>query len=80
MALGNIFDGNGSCDFGHLHTAIDEDGATPFLCALDKATGERLGSRETRGLVMYGMMSYMHEGRQRIILQAPGALVALSLP
>ena len=29
---------------------------------------------------MYGMMSYLHEGRQRIILQAPGALVALSLP
>jgi len=63
-----------------LHTAIGDDGATPFLFALDKATGERLGSRETPGLVMYGMMSYMHEGRQRIILQAPGQLVALSLP
>jgi hypothetical protein len=29
---------------------------------------------------MYGMMSYMHEGRQRILLRAPGQLVALSLP
>ena len=63
-----------------LHTAIGDDGRTPFLYAVDKATGERLGSRETSGLVMYGMMSYMHEGRQRIVLQAPGALVALTLP
>ena len=63
-----------------LHTAIGEDGETSFLYALDKATGERLGSLETPGLVRYGMMSYMHEGRQRIILQAPGQLVALSLP
>ena len=63
-----------------LHTAIGDDGVTPFLYALDKATGERLGSRETPGLVRYGMMSYMHEGRQRIVLQAPGQLVALSLP
>ena len=63
-----------------LHTAIGDDGVTPFLYALDKATGERLGGRETPGLVRYGMMSYMHEGRQRIVLQAPGRLVALSLP
>ncbi len=49
-----------------LHTAIGDDGRTPFLYALNKATGERLGSLETPGLVMYGMMSYMHEGRQRI--------------
>ena len=62
-----------------LHTAIGDDGSTPFLYAVDKATGERLGSRETPGLVRYGMMTYMHEGRQHIVLQAPGALVALTL-
>ncbi len=63
-----------------LHTAIGDDGRTPFLYGLNKATGERMGSLQTPGLVMYGMMSYMHEGRQRIILQAPGQLVTLSLP
>jgi quinoprotein glucose dehydrogenase len=63
-----------------LHTAIGDDGATAFLYAVDKATGERLGSLEVPGLGMYGMMSYMHEGKQRIILPVPGALVALSLP
>jgi quinoprotein glucose dehydrogenase len=63
-----------------LHTATGDDGETPYLYAVDKATGERLGSMETPGLVRYGLMSYMHEGRQRIVLQAPGQLVALSLP
>ena len=63
-----------------LHTAIGDDGQTPFLFALDKATGERLGSLETPGLGMYGMMSYMYEGQQRIVLQTPGRLVSLSLP
>ena len=63
-----------------LHTATGDDGETPYLYAVDKATGERLGSMETPGLVRYGLMSYMHEGQQRIVLQAPGQLVTLSLP
>ena len=63
-----------------LHTAIGDDGTTPTLYALDKATGERLGAMETPDLGMYGMMSYMHDGRQRIIMPVPGALVALSVP
>ena len=63
-----------------LHTAIGDDGTTPMLYALDKATGERLGALEMPGMGMYGMMSYMLDGRQRIILPVPGALVALSVP
>ena len=63
-----------------LHTAIGDDGETPFLFAVDKATGDRLGGLETPGLGMYGMMSYMNEGRQYIVLQTPGELVALTLP
>ncbi len=63
-----------------LHTAIGDDGTTPFLYAVDKATGERLGGLEMPGLGMHGMMSYMHQGRQRIIVPVPGAVVALSLP
>ncbi|MFM1896350.1 MAG: hypothetical protein RLZZ385_1424, partial [Pseudomonadota bacterium] len=42
--------------------------------------GERLAGIETPGLGMYGMMSYQHEGRQRIVVQVPGQLVAYSLP
>ena len=63
-----------------LHTATGDDGETPFLFAVDKATGTRIGGIETPGLGLYGTMSYMHEGRQRILLQTPGRLVALSVP
>ena len=63
-----------------LHTAIGDDGETPYLFSVNKATGERMGSVESPGLGMYGMMSYMHDGRQRIVLQTPGQLVAFSLP
>ena len=63
-----------------LHTAIGDDGSTPYMFAIDKQTGERLGMIESPGLGMYGMMSYQHEGKQRIVLQTPGQLVAYSLP
>ena len=63
-----------------LHTAIGDDGETPYLFSINKATGERMGSVESPGLGMYGMMSYMHDGRQRIVLQTPGQLAAFSLP
>ena len=45
-----------------LHTALGDDGETPFLFAVDKATGKRLGGIETSGLGLYGIMSYMNEG------------------
>ncbi len=63
-----------------LHTAIGDDGVTPYLFAIDKRSGARLGSVETPGLGMYGMMSFQHQGRQRILLQTPGRLVTYSLP
>ncbi len=63
-----------------LHTAIGDDGETPYLFSVNKATGERMGSVESPGLGMYGMMSYMHDGMQRIVLQTPGQLAAFSLP
>ena len=49
------------------------------MFAINKETGERLGSIESPGLGMYGMMSYEHNGKQRIVLQTPGQLVAYSL-
>ncbi len=60
-------------------------GTAPVLHALDKMTGERLGTVEIPAPGQYGMMGYMHEGRQYIVVQIsgrglPGSLVALRLP
>ncbi|NIW24254.1 MAG: PQQ-binding-like beta-propeller repeat protein, partial [Gammaproteobacteria bacterium] len=57
----------------------------PVLHAVDKATGERLGTIELPAPGRYGMMSYMHDGAQYIVVQVssadhPGALAALRLP
>jgi len=57
----------------------------PVLHAVDKATGERLGTVELPAPGRYGMMSYMHDGAQYIVVQVsspdhPGALAALRLP
>ena len=67
-----------------LITAEGRAGA-PVLHALDKATGERLGTVALPAPGRYGMMSYLHGGRQYIVVQIaspehPGALVALRLP
>ena len=52
---------------------------------VDKLTGERLGTVEMPAPGRYGMMSYLHEGQQYIVVQIastthPGALVGLRLP
>ena len=59
----------------------------PMLHARDKRTGQILASVEIPIPGQYGMMSYMHQGKQYILVQAgsarraqPGALVALTLP
>lgn len=58
----------------------------PVLHALDKKTGKRLAtSVPLGGTIRYGIMTYMHEGRQYLVAQVmsptlPGSLVALRLP
>ena len=59
----------------------------PMLHARDKRTGQILASVEIPIPGQYGMMSYMHEGKQYILVQAgsarreqPGSLMALTLP
>ena len=57
----------------------------PRLHALDKRTGERLGTVDLPASGQYGMMGYLHEGRQYIVVQVagpdlPGSLAALRLP
>ncbi len=67
-----------------LLTAEGSGGAS-VLHALDKASGDRIGTVELPAPGQYGMMGYMHEGRQYIVVQIagrdlPGSLVALRLP
>ena len=59
----------------------------PVLRAYDKATGEELGQVELPAPGQYGMMTYMHEGEQYIVVQVAGgedrlagSLAALKLP
>lgn len=58
--------------------AGDED-ERHWLYAMDKHSGERLGRVEVPAPSMYGMMSYVHEGRQYVVLQTGGELTALAL-
>jgi quinoprotein glucose dehydrogenase len=62
-----------------LYTGNGSDG-TPYLYAVNKATGERLGRVELPGNPRYGIMTYMHEGKQHVVIQAPNMLMALRLP
>ena len=60
-------------------------GGAPVLHALDKRSGARLGTVELPAPGQYGMMGYLHEGRQYVVVQIsgngiPGSLVALRLP
>ena len=68
-----------------LLLTAEGSGGAPVLHALDKLTGERLGTVELPAPGQYGMMGYVHEGRQYIVVQIasrdiPGSLVALRLP
>ena len=55
------------------------DGSTK-LFAIDKRTGQRLGAIATTGLSRYGMMTYMHQGKQYIVVQLSNGLQAFALP
>jgi quinoprotein glucose dehydrogenase len=55
------------------------DGA-PHLFAIDKRSGKRIGKVQTAGLSRYGMMTYMHQGRQYIVVQLSNGLQAFALP
>jgi quinoprotein glucose dehydrogenase len=53
---------------------------SPKLFAIDKKTGKRLGAITTAGLQRYGMMTYMHNGKQYIVVQISNGLQAFALP
>jgi quinoprotein glucose dehydrogenase len=53
---------------------------TPHLYAVDKRSGETLGKVAIEDDTAYGMMSYLHEGRQYVMLQTGASLTAVALP
>jgi quinoprotein glucose dehydrogenase len=52
---------------------------TPHLFAIDKMTGNELARIPVSAASRYGMMSYVHEGEQYIVLQTGSKLTAMSL-
>jgi glucose dehydrogenase len=64
---------------------ITAPGTDPVLYGVDKKTGQRLGTVKMPAPGQYGMMGYLHQGRQYVVVQIaspthPGSLVALRLP
>lgn len=53
---------------------------TPHLFAVDKRTGAELARVATSELSRFGMMTYMHDGHQYIVLQNGPKLTAMALP
>ncbi len=62
-----------------VHGNVTGDG-TPHLFALDKMTGEELARVEVPAISRYGMSSWIHGGKQYVILQTGGSLTAMALP
>jgi len=50
------------------------------LFAIDKHTGKRLGAVEIPGVTGYGMSSWVHEGKQYVLIQLKDGLAAMALP
>ncbi len=50
------------------------------LFAIDKKTGKRVAQVETPAKGEYGIMTYMHQGKQYIVLPIDGGYTALALP
>ncbi len=62
-----------------IYGNVTGDG-TPHLFALDKMTGAELARVEVPAISRYGMSSWVHEGRQYVILQTGSSLTAMALP
>jgi len=84
MVTGDVLVQARAMSEGGVQFAPDEE---LTLNARDKFTGELLGSVPLPAPAQYGMMTYLHEGKQYIVVQIgssrtdfPGALVAYRLP
>ena len=52
----------------------------PNLFAIDKKTGKRVGAVPTPRLGQYGLMTYLHQGKQYVVLPVSGGYTTLALP
>ena len=52
----------------------------PHLFGIDKKTGKRVGSLAVPRLGGYGLMTYLHQGKQYVILPVDGGYTAMALP
>jgi glucose dehydrogenase len=59
--------------------ASEASDGTPMLYFVDKQTGEQVGGVEIEERTRYGMMTYVHEGKQYIVLQTGPKLTAMAL-
>jgi glucose dehydrogenase len=59
--------------------ASETSDGTPTLFAVDKATGRQLAKVSVPATSRYGMMSFVHNGEQYIVLQTGSKLTAMSL-
>ena len=63
-----------------LFTAAQAADNRPMLFAIDKKTGKRVGAVATPRLGQYGLMTYVHQGKQYIVLPVNGGYTAMTLP
>jgi quinoprotein glucose dehydrogenase len=61
-----------------MYAAEGSDG-TPYLYAVDKSSGDQVGKVEIPAQTRYGTMTYVHEGKQYVILQTGPTLTAMAL-
>lgn len=52
----------------------------PHLFGIDKKTGKRVGQVPTPRLGQYGLMTYLHQGKQYVVLPVTGGYTAVALP
>ncbi len=52
----------------------------PHLFAIDKKTGKRVGEVGTPRLGTYGLMTYLHQGKQYVVVPMNGGYAAYALP
>jgi quinoprotein glucose dehydrogenase len=62
-----------------VYAGDDSDGRA-HVFAVDKRTGEEIARVPAPRNIRYGMMTYMHEGKQYIVVQMNGGNAAFALP
>ncbi len=62
-----------------LATGQTADG-TAQLFAIDKKTGKRVGAVPTPRLGGYGLMTYLHQGKQYVVIPVNGGYTTMALP